>query len=105
LDFGGYGITTKIQRYLGNLFRVFLPFRVFRVSVFCLLLGLLTSGCITLHDPEAGQEFRADIVSNLKAGGKAGQTIISRRARLNSRRSILNRRHIPQSGRWSTHSP
>ncbi len=52
---------------------------------FALLTGLLLlTSCVTLSDPEASQEFRADVVSVVKDGETAGQTFISRRPGLDS---------------------
>lgn len=54
----------------------------------CLAFGL--SGCVTLKDPESSQEFRADIVSQIKPGETAGQTVFSRRANVNGVQLWLN---------------
>jgi hypothetical protein len=51
-----------------------------------LLLGaflaacLLLSGCVTLTDFEAGQDYRADIVAEAQPEQPVKQTFISRRA-------------------------
>lgn len=55
-----------------------------------LVLGLALSGCVTLNDPEAAQEFRADIVASPQAGERVGQTLVSRRPRLNGVQLWLN---------------
>jgi hypothetical protein len=48
-----------------------------------LFLCLSLSGCVTLKDPEASQEYTADAVASVAPGYEAGQTFISRRPRLN----------------------
>ena len=48
-----------------------------------LFLCLLLSGCVTLKDPEASQEYSADLVATIGPGQTAGQTFVSRRPRLN----------------------
>jgi hypothetical protein len=50
----------------------------------CLFLAvLLLSGCVTLPDPEASQEFSADAVGRVEAAHTVGQTFVARRPRLN----------------------
>jgi hypothetical protein len=51
------------------------------VAVYFLCLFL--SGCVTLKDPEASQEYSADLVATIGPGQTAGQTFVSRRPRLN----------------------
>jgi hypothetical protein len=48
-----------------------------------LFLYLSLSGCVTLKDPEASQEYTADLVATISPGQTVGQTFISRRPRLN----------------------
>jgi hypothetical protein len=48
-----------------------------------LFLCLCLSGCVTLKDPEASQEYSADVVATIEPGQAAGQTFVSRRPRLN----------------------
>jgi hypothetical protein len=48
-----------------------------------LALGLFTSGCVTLRDPEASLEYTGDVVARLDAANAVGQTFVSRRPRLN----------------------
>jgi hypothetical protein len=48
-----------------------------------LFLCLSLSACVTLKDPEASQEYTADVVATIAGGQSAGQTFISRRPRLN----------------------
>jgi hypothetical protein len=47
------------------------------------LLALLLSGCVTLNDPEASQEYSTSTVGAVSAGQSIGQTFIARRGRLN----------------------
>ncbi|MFM8321791.1 MAG: DUF6541 family protein [Chloroflexota bacterium] len=47
-----------------------------------LLLALLLGGCVSLKDPEASQEYSAASVARLDPATRVGQTVISRRARL-----------------------
>lgn len=58
---------------------------LFRPSFFSTLitLALLLSGCVTLRDPEASQEYRGDIVGAARNDQTLGQTFTSRRPRLN----------------------
>ena len=48
-----------------------------------LLMGLLLSGCVTLSDPESFQEYRADRAAIVQTDQSVGQTLVSRRPRLN----------------------
>lgn len=57
--------------------------RLFPHLLLLLLAGLSLSGCVTLNDPEAAQEFRAEVVGTLEDTAVIGQTFISRRAGLN----------------------
>lgn len=41
------------------------------------------SGCITLNDPEASQEYISDPVGEISTGSTLGQTLVSRRPHLN----------------------
>ena len=53
--------------------------------VFPILAFLLTTGCVSLTDPETSQIHEQEVVASLQAGGPAvGQTFISRRSGLNS---------------------
>ena len=52
-------------------------------QVAVLFLCLFLSGCVTLKDPEASQEYSADLVATVGPGQTAGQTFISRRPHLN----------------------
>ena len=56
-----------------------------RLLLYLCLLGvsLFSAGCVTLKDPEASQEYRADIVGSVFADQSMGQTFVSRRAGLN----------------------
>jgi hypothetical protein len=47
-----------------------------------LLLGLLTSGCVTMYDPEASQEQHPEVIFTLREGQTFGQTFAARRAGL-----------------------
>ncbi len=52
--------------------------------LFFSFLTLLTlSSCVTLKDPETSQEHTSAVVATLEGGHSAGQSFISRRARLN----------------------
>jgi hypothetical protein len=57
-----------------------------RLSVFFVLtiFTLITSGCITLYDPESSQEWNSDIIGILTPDKQIGQSFVSRRARLNN---------------------
>jgi len=59
------------------------PYSLFRIFSFLLISCAFLSGCVTLRDPEASQEYRGDIVGTISPGSPLGQTIISRRPRLN----------------------
>jgi hypothetical protein len=48
-----------------------------------LALQLLLSGCVTLRDPEASQEYRGDVVAIIGSEQVVGQTFQSRRSGLN----------------------
>jgi hypothetical protein len=48
-----------------------------------LFLCLFLSGCVTLKDPEASQDYSADLVGVIGPGQTVGQTFVSRRPRLN----------------------
>lgn len=48
-----------------------------------LFICLLLSGCVTLKDPEASQEYSADVVATVDPRQTVGQLFISRRPRLN----------------------
>ena len=50
----------------------------------CAGLLLTLSACVNLRDPEASQDYRADIVAQIADWGEAGQTFVSRRPRLDS---------------------
>jgi hypothetical protein len=50
---------------------------------FLLTLQLLLSGCVTLRDPEASQEYRGDVVAVIGPERTVGQTFLSRRSGLN----------------------
>ncbi|MBN2548190.1 MAG: hypothetical protein JXB15_03460 [Anaerolineales bacterium] len=43
---------------------------------------MLLSGCASLYDPEASQEYRADIVGRVQPGQDLGQTLVVRRPNL-----------------------
>ena len=47
-------------------------------------LALLCTGCVTMNDPEASQEYRADVVAAASPGHIVGQTFISRRPGMNT---------------------
>jgi len=47
------------------------------------LLSLLLSGCVTLNDPEAGQDNYTKVIGSVSEGQTVGQSFVSRRARLN----------------------
>ena len=49
-----------------------------------LFLGVLLSGCVAMNDPETSQEYREDVVGVVSPQEPIGQTIVSRRAGLNS---------------------
>ena len=65
---------------------------VFAVLFLCLCL----SGCVTLKDPEASQEYSADVVATIEPGQTAGQTIVSRRPRLNQVQLWLRQARPPE---------
>jgi hypothetical protein len=57
----------------------------FSKPLVAILTFLLTTGCISLSDPETSQIHEQEIVATLQAGGTAvGQTFISRRSGLDS---------------------
>ena len=60
------------------------------------LFSLFLSGCVTLKDPEASLEYTADVVGVLTADQSLGQTLISRRPRLNGVQLWL-RQSLPHS--------
>ncbi len=62
-----------------------------------LLVGLaaLLSGCVTLKDPEASQEYTGDVAARLAPGQAVGQTFISRRARLSEIQLWLRQVQMP----------
>jgi hypothetical protein len=47
-------------------------------------IALLCTGCVTMNDPEASQEYRADVVAATSPGHMVGQTFISRRPGMNT---------------------
>jgi len=54
------------------------------VSLFLLGFVLVSSGCVTMKDPEASQNFSADVIGIVQPGQVIGQTFVSRRPDLNS---------------------
>ena len=55
------------------------------ILLLVLLGSLLTTGCVSLPDPETSQIHEQEVIATLQAGGPAiGQTFISRRAGLES---------------------
>lgn len=68
--------------------RLYLPAYYFRYRatfpiVIC-ALALLLTGCVTMADPEASQEYRTEVIAVIGPGESIGQSFISRRPRLNS---------------------
>lgn len=63
------------------------PRRLFKRAalppVFVLALFFI-SGCVSLYDPEASQEYRADVVASVRPGQDLGQTLAARRPNLTS---------------------
>ncbi len=55
-----------------------------RLTLLMFTLALLCAGCVTMNDPEASQEYRADVVAAASPGHIVGQTFISRRPALNN---------------------
>ncbi len=51
--------------------------------VFIALYLVLLSGCVTLNDPEASQEYRSDPITEIFTGEVFGQTFVSRRPKFN----------------------
>ncbi|MFC2025964.1 hypothetical protein ACFLUC_02090 [Chloroflexota bacterium] len=51
------------------------------VLAFSILNTILISGCVSLIDPEASQDFHAELVGNVDENNTIGQTIQSRRPR------------------------
>lgn len=60
-------------------------------------LALLLSGCVTLKDPEASQEYTGDVVARLSPGQAVGQTLTSRRARLSEVQLWLRQEQMPSA--------
>ncbi len=58
-------------------------FPVFLLIAFLFSTPIITTGCVTLKDPEASQEFKAHVVGFVQPGETVGQSFISRRSRLN----------------------
>lgn len=63
--------------------RNYSPVKYFVLIVLLLLLMLSISGCITLADPEASQEYTSDAVAMLDTQTNLGQSFVSRRPNLN----------------------
>lgn len=57
--------------------------RPFFVLVALVLAAALSSGCVTLFDPESSQEFGAEVVAAVDTAHVVGQTFVVRRPRLN----------------------
>jgi hypothetical protein len=57
--------------------------KYFALIILLLFLIIATSGCVTLSDPEASQEYSADTVGVLDAQTSMGQSFISRRPNTN----------------------
>jgi hypothetical protein len=57
--------------------------RYFFILIVLFLLGGSLSGCITMADPEASQDYTADTIGTLDAKTDIGQSFISRRPNLN----------------------
>lgn len=69
-----------------------------RTAVFAVLfLCLSLSGCVTLKDPQASQEYSADLVATVAPGQTAGQTFVSPRPRLNQVQLWLRQAKPPAS--------
>lgn len=68
--------------------------------IFLFILGLTISSCVNLNDPEASQEYRADVVGKVTVNSSVGQTFISRRSSLRSIQIwyFLDTEVAPQSG-------
>ena len=60
------------------------------ILLLALFLLLTLTSCVTLKDPEASQEQRADTVAVVQAGQQVGQRFVSRRPGLNSAQLWLN---------------
>lgn len=69
-----------------------------RLILLALLLSIALGGCVTLNDPEVSQEYRVDVVAVLQEGETAGQTLISRRPRLNGLTLWLRPASEPDGG-------
>lgn len=67
-----YTIRREVRRCATNVRRTF----------YLILLAVLLSGCVTLHDPETSHEYNGDIVATIDASHNAGLSFISRRPRL-----------------------
>lgn len=52
-------------------------------TLFIALAAFLISGCVTLTDPEASQEYHGAVIAELHPGEVAAQTFVARRPRLN----------------------
>ncbi len=63
--------------------KLFLPARFLALFFLLFLLGMSLSGCVTMADPEASQDYTSDPVATLDSSTSLGQTFISRRPDLN----------------------
>jgi len=55
---------------------------LFFIVILLILAAPLLSGCVTLSDPEASQEYRAHTIGSITQSQTIGQTFVSRRPRL-----------------------
>lgn len=69
-----------------------------RYLAFLLFLLAGLSGCATMTDPEASQEYRGQVVASVTPGQSAGQSFILRRAPLTSIDIWINVKEAPASG-------
>ena len=64
--------------------RLLIPHSQWFLILLLLGLALITSGCVTMKDPEASQDYSADVIGVVQPGQVVGQTFVSRRSGLNS---------------------